>query len=91
MELKYFYVSQEDITDNETELKEHFSNCVQFSNTIQNQCYIPLNQNAIRFFRVSGSNILLDIGVLRQCSGLIHIAYNNSALYSNGACTYTVL
>lgn len=50
MELKYFYVSQEDITDNETELKERFSNCVQFSNTIENQCYIPLNRNTVEFF-----------------------------------------
>jgi hypothetical protein len=65
MELKYSSMSQEDITANETQLKEYFSNCVQFSNTGENQCYIPLNHNTMRAFQVFDSSILFDTSVLR--------------------------
>lgn len=81
-------MSQADITETETELNEWFSNCMQISNTTENYCYIQLNLNTMRAFRVSGSSTFFETCVLRQHSGLTHIAYNDIALYSDIAYTY---
>jgi hypothetical protein len=58
--IKYFYLSQVDITETETELKEHFSNCTQITNTGESHCYIPLNSNTVKVFHVSDSGTFFD-------------------------------
>jgi hypothetical protein len=41
--VEYFYMSQVDITQNETELEECVSIYMQIPNTGENNCYISLN------------------------------------------------
>jgi hypothetical protein len=84
--IKYLYVSQADITVTETELKEHFSDSMQITNTRENHCYIRLNSNKVRVFQVSDSSIFFDAYVLRQYLGPTHIAYSDITLYTYVAC-----
>jgi hypothetical protein len=41
--IKHFCVSQADITENETQLRECFSNGMQITNTTESHGYIPVN------------------------------------------------
>jgi hypothetical protein len=79
-------MSQVDITETETELKDHFNICMQITNTKENHFHLSLNCFKMPVFQVPGSGIFFDAFVLRQYSGRIHIAYSDIALCICVAC-----